>query len=44
MWEEEGADEENPMPYLKTSICKIVSIAAVILTKKGNGSVALSLT
>ena len=30
MWEEGVVDEENPMPYLKTSICKIVSIAAVI--------------
>ena len=44
MWEEGGADEENPMPYLKTSICKIVSIAAVIWTEKENGNVALSLT
>ena len=32
IWEEGGADEENPMPYLKTSICRIVSIAAVIQT------------
>ena len=32
------------MPYLKTSICRIVSIAAVIRTEKGNGNVALSLT
>lgn len=44
MWEEGGADEENPMPYLKTSICRIVSIADVIRTEKGNGNVALSLT
>ena len=32
MWEKGGADEENPMPYLKTSICRIESIAAVIRT------------
>ena len=44
IWEEGGADEENPMPYLKTTTCRIVSIAAVILTEKGNGNVALSLT
>ena len=44
MWEEGGADEENPMPYLKTSICRIVSIAAVIGNEKGNSNVALSLT
>ena len=44
MWEEEGANEGNPMPYLKTSICTIVSIAAVIGNEKGNSNVALSLT
>ena len=44
MWEEGGADEENLIPYLKNSICRVVSIAAVILTEKGNGNVALSLT
>ncbi len=44
MWEYGGADEENPMPYLKTCICRIVSIAAVIRTQKGNGEVALTLT
>ena len=31
------------MPYLKTSICRIVSIATIIRTEKGNGNVALSL-
>ena len=44
MWEEGGADEDNPIPYLKTSICMIVSIAVVIRTEKGTGNVALSLT
>ena len=44
IWEEGGADEENPMPYLKTSIYRIVSFAAVIRIEKGNGNVALSLT
>ena len=34
MWEEGRVDEENPMPYLKTSICRIVSIATVIRTEK----------
>ena len=32
------------MPYLKTSICRIVSIASVIRTEKGHSNVALSLT
>ena len=44
MWEEGGADEENPMPYLKTTICRVISIAAVVRSEKGNGEVALSLT
>ena len=44
MWEEGGADEENPMPYLKTTICRVISIAAVVRADKGNGEVSLSLT
>ncbi len=32
MWEEGGATEEDPMPYLKTAICRVVSIAAVTRT------------
>ena len=44
MWEEGGADEENPMPYLKTTICRVISIAAVVRAVKENGEVALSLT
>ena len=44
MWEEGGADEKNPMPYLKTTICRVISIAAVVRADKGNGEVTLSLT
>jgi len=29
MWKKGGATEEDPMPYLKTVVCRIVSIAAV---------------
>jgi len=29
MWKKGGATEEDPMPYLKTVLCRIVSIAAV---------------
>jgi predicted PolB exonuclease-like 3'-5' exonuclease len=29
MWKEGGATEEDPTPYLKTVVCRIVSIAAV---------------
>ena len=28
MWEKGGATEEDPTPYLKTVLCRIVSIAA----------------
>jgi predicted PolB exonuclease-like 3'-5' exonuclease len=44
MWKEGGADEENPMPYLKTTICRVISIAAVVRTVKESGEIALSLT
>ena len=29
MWEKGGATEQGPTPYLKTVLCRIVSIAAV---------------
>jgi len=29
MWKEGGATEENPHPYLKTALCRIVSVAVV---------------
>ena len=29
MWKEGGATEEDPTPYLKTVLCRIVSVAAV---------------
>ena len=44
IWEEGVADIETLMPYLKTSIYRIISISADILTEKGNRNVALSLT
>jgi len=42
MWEAAGADETNPRPYLKTAHCKVVSISAVVRTKK-SGETDLSL-
>ena len=30
MWEKGGATESNPRPFLKTNLCRIVSIAAVM--------------
>ncbi len=35
MWEKGGATEEDPMPYLKTVICRIVSIVAVERVQRG---------
>ena len=36
MWEKGGATEEDPMPYLKTVLCRIVSIAAVERLQTGS--------
>lgn len=42
MWEEGGADEEDPTPYLKTAVCRVVSIAAVQrLEQRGEVSLVL---
>jgi predicted PolB exonuclease-like 3'-5' exonuclease len=30
MWRRNGATEDNPKPYLKTILCRVVSIAAII--------------
>lgn len=43
MWIQNGATEENPMPYLKTAICRLVSVSAVTRTVQ-NGEVKLHLT
>jgi len=42
MWQMGGATEEDPMPYLKTVLCRVVSIAAVVRTVR-NGEVKLQL-
>ncbi|NGZ07429.1 MAG: 3'-5' exonuclease [Magnetococcales bacterium] len=43
MWKQGGATEENPQPYLKTILCRLVSIAAVQRHQLPDGRVALSL-
>ncbi len=35
MWEKGGATEDDPMPFLKTVLCRVVSIAAVTRTVSG---------
>ncbi|MDF1817982.1 MAG: 3'-5' exonuclease [Immundisolibacteraceae bacterium] len=42
MWEAGGATEDDPMPYLKTMVCRIVSISAVVRTARG-GDASLNL-
>jgi hypothetical protein len=42
MWREGGATPEDPRPYLKTVMCRIVSIAAVV-RKRVRGEVRLEL-
>ena len=37
MWREGGASEEDPTPFLKTVLCRIVSIAAVERRVRGPG-------
>jgi 3'-5' exonuclease len=44
MWKHGGASEVEPQPYLKTVLCRIVSIAAVIRKRKSDGTVKLDLT
>ena len=43
MWEQGGATEENPMPFLKTLLCRVVSVAMVIRRVLRNGEVQLFL-
>jgi predicted PolB exonuclease-like 3'-5' exonuclease len=43
MWEEGGADGEDPTPFLKTVLCRIVSIAAVERRRRPDGNVTLNL-
>lgn len=43
MWRRGGATEEDPRPYLKTVLCRVVSVAAVIRKRLRDGSTALSL-
>ena len=43
MWREGGASESNPQPFLKTILCRIVSIAAVVRTVSPTKGVSLTL-
>ena len=43
MWQRNGATDDDPMPYLKTILCRVVSIAAVIRRVNPDGAVQLFL-
>lgn len=43
MWEQGGATPENPTPFLRTLLCRVVSIATVIRRTLKNGEVQLFL-
>ncbi|MFH7242177.1 MAG: 3'-5' exonuclease [Spirulina sp.] len=44
MWDNGGATEDKPRPYLKTALCRVVSVAAVIREQSRKGEVTLRLT
>lgn len=43
MWAEGGATDADPQPYLKTVLCRVVSIAALIRKVQRDGTVSLVL-
>lgn len=43
MWKRGGATAEDPRPYLKTVLCRIVSVAAVSRSKDRSGAVTIEL-
>src|SRR5690349_18269368 len=44
MWRQGGATSEIPRPYLKTVLCRVVSVAAVVREQQADGSVKHRLT
>ena len=43
MWARGGATEEDPTPFLKTTVCRVVSVAALERRELADGSVKLNL-
>ena len=43
MWKQGGATEDNPMPFLKTVLCRIVSISFVTRYKKTDADIEINL-
>ncbi len=43
MWDEAGADENNPQPFLKLILSRVVSVAVLSRTKSASGDIAFEL-
>lgn len=43
MWKQGGATEDNPMPYLKTTLCRVISISFVTRYKKTDADIEINL-
>lgn len=43
MWRRGGATDDDPQPYLKVNLCRVVSVAAVERRSRPDGNVALNL-
>ena len=44
MWAHGGATEQEPRPYLKTMLCRVVAVAVVVRKVQADGQVFLGLT
>jgi 3'-5' exonuclease len=44
MWAKAGATAEKPQPHLKTALCRVVAVSAVVREQQTNGEVNLRLT
>ncbi|MEO1068335.1 MAG: hypothetical protein AAFW95_04350 [Cyanobacteria bacterium J06638_6] len=44
MWEKAGATAEKPRPHLKTALCRVLAVSAVIREVQNDGAIALRLT
>ncbi|WP_052050061.1 hypothetical protein [Leptolyngbya sp. KIOST-1] len=44
MWARAGATAEKPRPHLKTALCRVVAVSAVVREQQPNGEINLRLT
>ncbi|MBW4463176.1 MAG: hypothetical protein KME47_23485 [Nodosilinea sp. WJT8-NPBG4] len=44
MWAKAGATAEKPRPHLKTALCRVVAVSAVVREQQTNGEINLRLT